>query len=234
MTFNIVFSGANSDIGATRAWFVERLGDADVALSTEGVVSVHDETAMTGPGRFTGPQMETLRRSVVKAFEDGSIEQHPDILEKAEDFVDSLSTLRPSHALGQKCRMDREDQIAVDLTGQVMTCQSTGSKGRHGIGTVRDLEGVRLNTAWHWSHRECCNYCPVLQLCKGACMFLEGDFFAQTCENEYRYNSAILAGVIKRATGLSLERITGDIRRPKLQRRIPIRDAGAKPKEQVK
>ena len=54
-------------------------------------------------------------------------------------------------------------------------------------------------------------------------MYLEGELFAQSCENEYRYYSAILAGVIKHLTGLELERIEGDIRRPRLAKSIPIR-----------
>lgn len=27
--------------------------------------------------------------------------------------------------------------------------------------------------------------CPVVQLCKGSCMFLEGEFFKQSCANEF-------------------------------------------------
>ena len=53
-------------------------------------------------------------------------------------------------------------------------------------------------------------------------MFLEDDLFAQSCENEFHYNKAILAGIIKYVTGLTLERIEGDIRRPKRAKRIPI------------
>jgi uncharacterized protein len=123
--------------------------------------------------------------------------------------------------------MDRADQLAVDLSGQVMTCQNTGAKGRHGIGSLAAVDAIRLDTAWHWSHRECCNHCPVLQLCKGGCMFLEDELFAQSCENEFHYNRAILAGVIKYVTGLELERIEGDVRRPARRKRIPIVAAAA-------
>jgi uncharacterized protein len=160
---------------------------------------------------------------MVDAFKDGKVVHYRNLFEKAEEFLESLCTRRPSSALGQKCGMDRDDQLAVDLTGRVMTCQNTGAKGRHGIGSVYALDDVRLDTARHWSHRECCNYCPVLQLCKGACMYLEGDLFAQTCENEYHYNLAILAGVVKQATGLELVRVEGDVRRPKASRTIPIK-----------
>jgi uncharacterized protein len=223
MTFNVVFTRANSDVRETHAWFARRIGDSNVALSTEGAVSVYDAVTMGGSGRFTKEQFETLHRSMVDAFEDGEVRHYRDLSEKAEEFLESLYTRRPSSALGQKCGMDRDDQLAVDLTGRVMTCQNTGARGRHGIGSVYALDEVRLDTARHWSHRECCNYCPVLQLCKGACMYLEGELFTRTCDNEYHYNSAILAGVVKSATGLELVKVEGDIRRPTASRTIPIR-----------
>jgi uncharacterized protein len=223
MTFNVVFSGANSDIVKTRAWFVEKIGDENVALSTEGVVTVYDTGTLGDSGRLTGGEYQALRESIVEAFRSGSAQHYQNIFNKAEDFIDSLCERRPASALGQKCGMDREDELAVDLSGKVMTCQNTGAQGKHGIGSVFDLRNAKLDTAWHWSHRESCNYCPVLQLCKGACMYLEDELFAQSCENEYHYNTAILAGVIKQATGLDLERIEGDIRRPRRARTIPIK-----------
>jgi uncharacterized protein len=227
MSFNVVLSGANSDVGRTRAWFVEKLGDPAVALSAEGVVSVYDAATLRGSGRFSPEQHRALHESIVELFRAGNTRGYLTIFNKAEDFIDSLCERRPSSALGQKCGMDRESDLSVDLSGAVMTCQNTGARGKHGLGSVYDLGNVRLDTARHWSHRECCNYCPVLQLCQGGCMYLEGELFAQSCENEYHYNSAILAGVIKQATGLELERIEGDIRRPRLPRTIAIKPVAA-------
>jgi uncharacterized protein len=223
MSFNAVFSPANCDVEATHRWFVEKVGDPEVALSTEGAVVTYDGDVAGGSGRYSAQQYERLHRSMVKAFESGVAQRFTSVLQHAGDFIESLHARRPSSALGQKCGMDREDELAVDLAGNVMTCQNTGAKGRHGIGTVADLGAVRLDTAWHWSHRDTCSHCPVLQLCKGSCMFLEDELFAQSCENEYRYNTAILAGVIKYVTGCELERIEGDIRRPRGRRAIPIR-----------
>lgn len=223
MSFNVVLSPANCDVQETHRWFVRTVGDPDVTLRTEGVVSVYDGNTLTGAGRFDKRAYEILHGSIVDAVGGEDSKGFSEFFLKAGDFVDSLYERRPSSALGQKCGMDRADQLAVDLSGKVMTCQNTGAQGKHGIGDVDDLDGVRLNTAWHWSNRECCNHCPVLQLCKGSCMYLEGDLFAQSCENEYRYNTAILAGVIKHVTGLELERIEGDIRRPRLKRSIPIK-----------
>ena len=38
--------------------------------------------------------------------------------------------------------------------------------------------------------------CPVLQLCKGSCMFLEGEFFAQSCANEFAFNMGIMMAAV--------------------------------------
>ncbi len=72
--------------------------------------------------------------------------------------------------------MDRPDAIAVDLGGNVMTCQNTGAKGAHVIGHVADFESIALDTATHFAFRVECMACPVVQLCKGSCMFLGGSF----------------------------------------------------------
>ena len=223
MSFNAVFTPANCDVEKTYQWFAAKIGDPEVALSTEGAVVAYDGETARSSGRFSTEQYRTLHESMVRAFETGTAERFNNVFKLAGDFIESLYSRRPSSALGQKCGMDRDDELAVDLAGNVMTCQNTGANGKHGIGSVRDFDAIRLDTAWHWSHRESCTHCPVLQLCKGSCMYLEGDLFAQSCDNEYRYNTAILAGVIKHITGLELERIEGDIRRPKRSRSIAIK-----------
>jgi uncharacterized protein len=111
--------------------------------------------------------------------------------ERIDNFYASIQRRRLSEALGQKCGMDREDTIAVDLRGNVMTCQNTGAKGVHKIGHVKAFEDIALNTATHFAFREECMGCPVAPLCKGSCMFLEGEFFKQNCANEFAFNMGI-------------------------------------------
>jgi uncharacterized protein len=219
--FNVVLTPQNADIGATRAWFEARIG-GDVTLDAEGVVSVYDDSALQGSGRWSEQDYQRLHRSIVNGFLSGKALQYLSIQHKARDFVQALQRQRPAAAVGQKCGMDEPDQLAVDLRGNVMTCQNTGARDKHHLGNVMQMEGVQLNTSTHWSHRENCRHCPVVQLCKGGCMYLDGPHFAQSCENEYRYNLAVLEGLIQRLTGLRLQRITGDIRRPKLRVTIPI------------
>lgn len=54
---------------------------------------------------------------------------------RIDEFYASIQRRRPIEALGQKCGMDREDTIAVDLRDNVMTCQNAGAKGSHKIAT---------------------------------------------------------------------------------------------------
>lgn len=222
VSFNVVLTPANADIRATRQWLADKLDDEELTLDAEGILSVYDDQTLAGPGHWSKDDYELLHRSIVNGFADGQALKFRNVSYKAKDFIQSLKTQRPSSALGQKCGMDDARQLAVDLKGNVMTCQNTGAQGKHKIGHVSAMDKVSLTTAIHWSHRESCHYCPVLQLCKGSCMFLSDDLFAQSCENEYHYNMAILAGVLKSVTGLSLQSVSGDIRRPKARRVIKV------------
>lgn len=222
VAFNFVLTPANADIQATRRWLAERVGDDNLLVDTEGVVSVYDEDTLQGSGHWEQEDFARLGHSIRDGFANGSALKVRDLARRAQDFVESLRTRRPSSALGQKCGMDRPDQLAVDLKGHVMTCQNTGAEGKHRLGHVSALEDVKLDTATHWSHRESCLHCPVLQLCKGSCMYLHDDLFAQSCENEYQFNVAVLGGLLQRLAGLELRSISGDIRRPRPRRVIKL------------
>jgi uncharacterized protein len=88
-----------------------------------------------------------------------------------------------------------------------MTCQNTGAKGAHKIGHVADFDAIALDTATHFAFRPECMACPVVQLCKGSCMFLEGDFFAQSCANEFAFNMGIMMAAVWHLTGMVVVRI---------------------------
>jgi uncharacterized protein len=72
----------------------------------------------------------------------------------------------------------------------------------HKIGHVSDLAGVKLNTSTHWSKRDECPRCPVLQVCKGSCMFLEGDLWDASCDNAFSDAIPTFAAGIEFLTGM--------------------------------
>ena len=88
-------------------------------------------------------------------------------------------------------------------------CRSLKSwLGVHKIGHVEAFDEIALDTATHFAFRDECMSCPVVQLCKGSCMFLEGDFFAQSCANEFAFNMGIMMAAIWHLTGEVLVEIT--------------------------
>jgi uncharacterized protein len=216
-SINAVLSPASYDAAAVTRWFCERLapdGGWDVPVAFEGVV--HDY-AVTEEGHssaaFTPEQLAHLTRTLSIHLINGEV---PGLADRVSRLIGSLLDRRPSSALGQKCGMDRPDQIAVDLLGNVTTCQNTGALGRHRIGHIGALDKVALNSAWHWSHREECSSCPVLQSCAGSCMYQDGDQWANSCNAEFAFNAAIFAAALFHLTGLVLTRIEGAMIRPKL------------------
>ena len=77
-----------------------------------------------------------------------------------------------------------------------------GAKGAHKIGHVADFDAIALDTATHFAFRQECMACPVVQLCKGSCMFLEGEFFKQSCANEFAFNMGIMMAAVWHLTGM--------------------------------
>lgn len=125
---------------------------------------------------------------------------------KIQGFLYTLQTGKLSASLGQKCGMDREDNIAIDLNGNVLTCQNVSpvavnpSGISHHIGHVSNLEAVEIKTGTHWSDRQECPNCPVLHICKGACFFLTGPLWEASCNNAFSDNIPILAASIEIVT----------------------------------
>lgn len=104
--------------------------------------------------------------------------------------------------------MDRDDNIAVDLRGNVLTCQNVSAVSvapngeSHKIGHISALGDVRLNSARHWSTRTECPSCPMLQICRGSCMFLEGLLWTTSCDNAFSDAVPVFVAGIEFLTGL--------------------------------
>ncbi len=224
-SFNTVLTAKNCDTYEIRKWFVDRFGD-HVVTNYEGVAMVHDQNSRDhGDVLFSDENYRTMQSTIYQSIMDFSMVTNPTLKSKVSDILRSLQVGRSSKKLGQKCGMDREGMLAVDLKGNALTCHNTGANSKHNIGSVYDFDNISLDTSWHWSQRESCNYCPVLQSCQGACMYLEGDDFVDSCNNEFAYNMPILLGGIELATGYRVLKIEGDVRRPKKTKKsfpIPV------------
>lgn len=208
--FNCVITRINPSIAAVGEYIAERLGVPVEALnlSTEEIILPYDEGGMA-----SSPQNDDEQRGIMNfTFMDavsGRALSSPTVKSKIEDFAASLASARPSASLGQKCGMDKPTHLAMNMAGEIVTCQNTSSTKKHRIGHASDLAGVKLHTLHHWMHRDECNNCPVLQLCKGACFYIEGDLWAKACENSFHYNVGMLASSLYYLTRLLLTKIEG-------------------------
>jgi len=210
MSFNSVITPSNMNLDKIEQFFKSKFGQ-EARISFEGVVINYDDGESN---TFTTEQYNELSKNVAMSCM-RPFENLPNTFQiKIREFMKTLQNKLSSDSVFQKCGMDREDYIAVDLLGNVMTCQNTGSTGKHRIGHVYSLDKVKLNTSWHWSQREECSHCPVLQLCAGSCMYVEGPSWYHSCNNEYYYNMGILAGAMYHMTGMILEEVKGETWRP--------------------
>lgn len=71
----------------------------------------------------------------------------------------------------------------------------------HNLGHISNLANVRMRTSTHWSKRAECSNCPVLQSCKGSCMFLDGPLWTVACDNAFADHMPFFAAAIAYITG---------------------------------
>lgn len=218
ISFNSMVHRENMDRAKIVAYFKDLLGHDRFSLGEGGYIDPYDEGGDINSLRSRAEQLG-FRRLTIDQTRRG-LNANMDVARKrTREWIDSISTARPASALGQKCQMDRMDTLAVDLKGNVLTCQNVSAaavapNGRgHKIGHVSRMNDVKLRTARHWSTRDDCRDCPVLQLCKGSCMFLEGELFRKACDNAYSDHVPFMAKALETMTGFlpyRIERQSGD------------------------
>ncbi|MGJ4927456.1 radical SAM protein [Bradyrhizobium sp. HKCCYLRH3095] len=222
--FNCVLHKHNTSLVAIREHIAARMAlpPGEIPLSTEEILLPYDEGGL-GLSPMNDAEHRAYREAIFWEAVRGQSMSVATVRSKMEGFFRSIAQGRPASTLGQKCGMDRSDNIAVDLRGSVLTCQNTSAATRHRIGSIEAFEDIRLDTAHHWSTREECGRCPVLQLCQGACLFLEDRLWRQACDNSFEHNLAVLAAALYWLTRLVLVEIEGPVlRREDLPRRIRV------------
>lgn len=211
MSFNTMMHVGNQSRAEVQKWWVERFGTS-VNIGEGAFIDPYDEGGVASSLQSEEEQVE-YRKTAFQDLRSGAVGNFDVVRGKMGDFLRSLQSRRNAHTLGQKCGMDNKNNIAVDLKGNVLTCQnvssaSTSPNGEsHLIGHVSDFENIKLNTITHWAKRDECPTCPVLQLCKGSCMFLHGKLWDIGCANSYSDNIPFFAGSIEHLTGFKPYRI---------------------------
>lgn len=236
-SFNATINSENQSRAAIRDFFVELTGNESVQIGEGAFIESYDEGGLS---KMLDSQSE-IKSFMNLAFTEIATEKatmmNNGILgAKIDGFIESIRRGRPSSALGQKCGMDMKENIAVDLRGNVLTCHNVSAVGTapngesHKVGSVDDLESVNLKTSKHWSKRENCWKCPVLQLCGGSCMFLDGKLFDASCDSSFADNMVFFTYAFELMTGFRPFLIEGGLKareliwnpKPLSMRVIPI------------
>lgn len=206
-SFNSMLNKRNTSRKAIYDWFVNLTGDENVQLGEGSLVDAYDADGIQNSLVTKQEHFEFRRQAFGEIYgSDGKIGFNG-IIAKAGMFAQKVLSHETSDSLGQKCGMDDEHVIAVDLRGNVITCQNvsaveiSNNGESHKIGHLDDFDNVKMTTSTHWSNRDHCSDCPVLHLCKGACMFLDGDNWTASCANSYSDNVTLFSLAFHEITG---------------------------------
>lgn len=207
ISFNCMMNRQNTSRKAVYEWFVELTGDPEVVIGEGTMIDAYDEDGLNSSLSTLEEHFQYRQKSFSDMFTtDGKI-NFGVISDKVDSLTRSILTHAPSRILGQKCGMDLEGTIAIDLRGNVVTCQNVSIEENskngesHLGGNLDDYDNVAIKGVTHWKNRADCAGCPVLHVCKGSCMYLDGKYWQHTCDNAYSDNVAIFALSIQKITG---------------------------------
>jgi uncharacterized protein len=205
ISINAVLHKANRSRADVQAFLTSVFGE-DINIGEGEYIDSYDEGGYDSM-MDTVDDHFAFRKQAIYDIRNGLAKNFNVVHIKIHEFIKSLQSGRPSYALGQKCGMDKPEHLAVDLKGNVVTCQNVSAAAvshngeSHKLGHLTDLDSVELKTATHWANKDKCKACPVLQLCKGSCMFLEGNLWEESCNSSYSGNIVFLAAGIESVTG---------------------------------
>ena len=206
ISFNSMLTSKSYSRKEISDWFRALTGDKFVPLGEGSLIDAYDEGGEANSLQTKAQHFEFRKTAFNDIYSTQGDIGFTSILQKIDHFTNAILSHQESNTLGQKCGMDDEHTIAIDLRGDVITCQNVsgveiGMNGEsHKAGNITEIEAVRIKTATHWSNRPDCSSCMVLHLCKGACMFLEGNHWETSCNHSFSDNVALFA--------LSFEKIT--------------------------
>jgi uncharacterized protein len=205
ISINAMLHKDNRSRAEISTWLRERFGE-DVIIGEGAFIDPYDEGGISSSIQSVKEQIEYRNQALVDIRNKES-HNFTIIQEKVQDFIRSVVEKRPASSLGQKCGMDNPSNISVDLRGNVLTCQnvsevSIGPNGEsHKIGHVSDFDNIKLKTSTHFSKRDECMKCPVLQVCKGSCMFLHGPLWEVGCNNSFSDSIPFFSAAFEVLTG---------------------------------
>lgn len=224
MSFNSMINNKNISRRDIQLFFenfiTKNLGNnyLDFLVIGEGTfIDAYDSGGLSSSLKDVDEEVK-FRNISYNELRENSVTRFMTINQKVANFISDVEQGSRKETLTQKCGMDLQENLAIDMKGNVLTCQnvstnSTNPSGvSHHIGHVNDLDNVEVKTGTHWSDREECPKCPVLHICKGACFFLTGPLWEASCDNAFSDNVVMFATAIELASGCVPMYIDGPLR----------------------
>jgi uncharacterized protein len=209
MSFNSMLNAKNYSRKEIRQWFIEHTGDPDVLIGEGSLVDAYDEGGISLSLHTKKEHFEFRKLAFAEIYNNGKEQGFGwlNVVAKINQVINSLQKHVPASSLGQKCGMDDDNTMAVDLRGNVLTCQNVSAvainaNGKpHNSGNIENMEDVKVTTSTHWTKRDACSSCPVLHACKGSCMFVVDEYWEKSCNNAYSDNVVVFAIAFEALTG---------------------------------
>lgn len=197
-SFNAVITNKNMNLTEVVGYFKTRFG-AQCNVSFEGIVSYYD-ASFIDKVRLSEEELKVISNEIFYGLSNGLLNGSSFRMKLEQTLSDMIN---PIHIKSRysKCGMDRADKIAVDLQGNVTTCQNTGPSGKHDCGNVKELQKVEVKSSTHFMKRQYCPTCPMVRVCGGGCMYLHGNDFEETCRADYAQAWGIFRAAIYKITG---------------------------------
>jgi uncharacterized protein len=206
MSVGAMIHARNPDRAAVAAWLREKFQDPEINIGEGAVIEVYDERAGQNSPKSRGEHL-TLRETSFRNIRHLADRNFSISALRMDDWLDTMQHGRMLDGLGMRCGMDEADTLTVDLMGNVLTCQNTSAASRapngepHRAGSIDDLYDLEIKTSVHFGNREHCRGCPVVQTCRGGCMFLTGDLFEASCANTFTDHVPFFAAAVEALTG---------------------------------
>lgn len=206
-SFNAMLNVNNMSRKAVQDWFIDLTGDFSVTIGEGGIIDAYDADGIKNSLQTKADHFKFRQISFNDVLEHKGNIGFQMTLNKIDSFTQSVLMNKPASSVAQKCGMDSENTLAIDLRGDVITCQNVstaevaGNLEPHHAGNIINMEAVEIKTATHWRNRKHCSECPVVHICQGACMYLDGDNWEASCANSYSDAIALFALAFEKITG---------------------------------
>lgn len=202
---NTVISQYNADLYAVQAFFAEKI-DPNVSFGFEGVVIAHSPNAVNFT-KFPKQAREQLRDSIFRAIvlEPESGVGHA-LRKRASLLISRIVNEIPAMTIQGRCDVASPNSLSVDLFGNILTCHNVNPKDQS-IGHLLNYDQVQLDKLDHWSVRDNCPNCYVLNACQGNCMRTTSELHKLGCDVEKMFHGFIFEAVWFLLTGTLIQSI---------------------------